>query len=187
MVFFLAGAIRNGEATRDRIVELVRGEPGIHTLEISKRLDLAWSTVAYHLRVLTKERRLSIVKELRERRAFPMETPDFCRGWLSTLRDEDASKVLGALLERPGQSVPELSQHLGFTHKIVRRCLTNLEDAEIVDRRGSMRPVFDVNSETAKRLNLRAQSARLEAQVQLLDHHANVRTDQTQALPPQMR
>lgn len=157
MVLFL---VRNGEATRDRIVGLVNAEPGIHTSDISTRLGLAWSTVAYHLRVLVHERRLSIVKELRERRAFPTDTPDFCRSWLGALRDDDASKVLDALLERSGQTVPELSARLGFTHKIVRRCLTNLEDVELVNRRGNLRPVFDAVLEAA--LRLRAQELKVE-------------------------
>lgn len=151
----LAGEARNGEATRNRIMRLVHGEPGIHTLEISTRLGLAWSTVAYHLRVLTRERRVSVVKELRERRAFPPETPARYRRWLSTLRDDEATKVLEALLERPGQSVSELSSHLGFTPRIVRRCLTNLKNAEIIDRRGNLRPVYEAREKTASQLVLR--------------------------------
>lgn len=151
-MLLLAFFPHNGEAARDRIVEAVRREPGIHPSALKDRVNLSWSTVRYHLRILSVAKKIHLVKEDREVRAFPLETPPAHRRWLAALRDDDATRVLGRLLQHPSQSVPQLGDALGLSHKVIRRSLTNLEDSGLVVRRGDLRPVFDPNAKALPEL-----------------------------------
>ncbi len=152
MLLFFAAMKRDGDATRARIMQVIRNYPGSHTASISERLGLAWSTVDYHLRVLRRSDVIQVVKALRERYAFPADVEPTQHMWFTALRDEGTHRIFQRLIELPGQGVPMLSQWAGLSQKVIRRQLTDLEDVGLVNRRGISRPTFEPNLEVLCRL-----------------------------------
>lgn len=144
--------IKDGDATRARIMAAIRNTPGIHMAQLSERTGLAWSTVDYHLRVLRRSGVVRFQKRDRECHVFPEGFPVEREPWFAALRDDDTSRVLRYLLESPGLSVPRLSEDLGKTRKVMRRHLATLVDSGLVSRRGGVRPVFEPNVEAIRLL-----------------------------------
>lgn len=143
---------RDGDATRARLIQAIRANPGIHAADLSERLGLAWSTVDYHLRVLRRGELIKVVKALREKHLFPLEVEPTQHMWFAALRDEGAHRVFQRLIELPGQGVPLLSQWAGLSQKVIRRQLTDLIDVGLVTKRGQARPTFEPNLEVLRRL-----------------------------------
>lgn len=154
MFLFLAVAPkdRDGDAARARIMQVIRTHPGIHPADISDKVNLAWSTVDYHLRVLKRSALVTVVKALRENHFFPVDVEPSQHMWFAALRDEGAHRVFQRLIELPGQGVPMLSEWSGFSHKVIRRQLTDLVDVGLVTRRGQSRPTFEPNFDALRRL-----------------------------------
>lgn len=154
MVLFLAIARkdRDGDAARARIMQIIRSDPGIHTADISEKTGLKWSTVDYHLRVLKRSNVLKIIKARRECHAFPLDIEPRQHLWFATLRDQGTNRVFQRLLQLPGQGVPMLSEWAGLSHKIIRRQLTDLLDAGLVNKHGISRPTFEPNPEAIRHL-----------------------------------
>lgn len=143
---------RDGDGQRARIMQLVRAHPGIHTAQIKERLDLAWSTVDYHLRVMERDGIIRVSKMGRENHIFPLDVEPTQHMWFAALRDEGAHRVFQRLIELPGQGVPMLSEWAGLSHKVIRRQLTDLVDVGLVTRRGRARPTFEPNLDVLRKL-----------------------------------
>jgi predicted transcriptional regulator len=143
MILFSAG--RDGAASRERILAAVQADPGIHVSLLAERVGLSWHTTMYHLRVLDRRRLVQVDKSDRERRAFPRGVPPVHRAWLAALRGDEAAEVLRLLMEDPRQTIPALSRRMGHSEKVVRRQVANLAEAGLVQRRGQMRPVYELS------------------------------------------
>jgi predicted transcriptional regulator len=130
----------------------VEAEPGIHVSELADRVGLSWRTTAYHLGVLQRSRLIHVDKQSRERRAFPAGIPPRHRQWLAAVRLDHATDVLRLLLADPRQSVPALSRRMGYSEKVVRRHLTNLAEAGLVERQGTLRPLYGIDRSAAPTL-----------------------------------
>ena len=133
---------RDGEATRVRIQAAVAASPGINVRQLCQRLELAWSTVAYHLGVLRHRQAIHVVKDGRDLQLFAGDVPQGVRSALRVLRDDDAERVLAEVLANPNQGVYGLSASLGMSHKVVRKHLTRLRDAGLVEKLGEYRPRY---------------------------------------------
>ena len=166
MLLFLAIAKqdRDGDAARARIMQIIRSNPGIHTADISNKVDLAWSTVDYHLRVLKRSNVLKIVKARRECYAFPHDIEPNQQLWFATLRDPGTNRIFQRLLELPGQGVPMLSERMGLSQKVIRRQLTDLVDVGLINKRGISRPTFEPNLETIRQLPIMLLAQDLDTQ-----------------------
>lgn len=99
--------------------------------ELSDELDLAWTTVSHHLRVLQNDGEIQVAKEQRERRLFAKHLTPSQRAWLAALRDTDTAKVLKALLDAPNQGVADLGSELGVSHKVIRRHVSTLIEEDL--------------------------------------------------------
>lgn len=169
MFVFLAALNRDGDATRARIMQVIRNFPGSHTASISERTGLAWSTVDYHLRVLGRSDVIKVVKALRERHAFPTSVEPRQHMWFTALRDEGTNRIFQRLIEIPRQGVPMLSDWAGLSQKVIRRQLTDLEDVGLVKRHGISRPTFEPDFEAVRQLppTLLDQGAPRQLQIEL--------------------
>lgn len=141
-MLLMAAVFRDGEATRDRIQQEVAASPGINVRQLCQRLDLAWSTVAYHLGVLRHRQAIHVTKDGRDLHLFSGDVPHGVRTALRVLRDDDAERVLAAVLAGPNQGVYGLSAALGMSHKVVRKHLSRLRDAGLVEKLGEYRPRY---------------------------------------------
>jgi DNA-binding transcriptional ArsR family regulator len=138
----ILAVFRDGEATRVRIQAEVATSPGINVRQLCQRLDLAWSTVAYHLGVLRHRQAIHVSKDGRDLHLFSGDVPQGVRAALRVLRDDDAERVLTAILQTPNQGVYWLSAHLGLSHKVIRKHLGRLRDAGLVEKLGEYRPRY---------------------------------------------
>lgn len=144
MILFLA-ARKDGARRRADLLAAIQADSGIHVAELAKRAGLSWHTTMYHLRILQRRRLVEVEKGDRERRAFPAGLPATHRAWLAALRVGDAAEVLRLLQQDPRQSIPGLSRRMGYSEKVVRRQIANLAQAGLVQRRGQLRPVYELN------------------------------------------
>jgi predicted transcriptional regulator len=143
MILFFAAERRDGIGSRDRILQAVREDPGIHISLLAKKAGLSWQTTRYHLRILAAHGLVQVDKGGRERRAFPLGVSTTHRSWLAALRTDEAAQVLRLLLADPGQTIPALSRRMGHSEKVVRRQIANLSQAGLVQRRGHLRPLYE--------------------------------------------
>ena len=143
-------ARHDGRASRAAILQLVRQDPGIHVTEISDRTGLSWHTTAYHLGILERSGMLAVEKVGRDRCVFPKGVPARQRPWLVALRAGQAVDILRVLFDEPRQDVPELARRVGRSEKVVRRRLADLEEAGVLHRVGTWRPVYEVKPSNAK-------------------------------------
>lgn len=133
---------RDGPGTRAKILAAIERDPGIHVSDLSDELDLAWTTVSHHIRVLQKSGEIEVAKEQRERRLFAKDLSPSQRAWLAALRDDDTAKVLKALLDAPNQGVADLGDELGVSHKVIRRHVSKLRTTGLAEKKGLLKPVF---------------------------------------------
>ncbi|HUR62929.1 MAG TPA: ArsR family transcriptional regulator [Candidatus Thermoplasmatota archaeon] len=149
----ILAAFRDGEGTRTRIQAEVAASPGINVRQLCQRLDLAWSTVAYHLGVLRHRQAIHMAKEGRDLHLFSGDVPQGVRAALRVLRDDDCERVLAAILRTPNQGVYGLSAQLGLSHKVVRKHLGRLRDAGLVEKLGEYRPRYRSTEEAHRFLD----------------------------------
>lgn len=141
-MIFMAHKERDGDATRRRLLAIIRDRPGIHKAGLCEESGLAWGTVHYHLRVLERARTVVIDAGRREARIFPDGTPERHRAWLGALRNPDSPRILGELQDAPGQGVTDLSRRLGLSPKVVRRHLDRMHRRGLVERTDDRRPEY---------------------------------------------
>ena len=124
----------DADLPRHRIRQAVAGQPGLCIQEIARALGLDWSTVEYHLRILS---RAGEVLEWRvgHRRVFfpPGSAPAEPSGLLSGA----ARRVLEALSLGPPASATDLARQLALARSGVVRHLGVLEEGGLVMRERS--------------------------------------------------
>ena len=148
----LAILARNGERTRERILEALRRSPGMNTSELRTSVGLAWATAAYHLRVLQRQGFVHLEPKRRGHLCFPVDIPPRHRGLVSALRDQHTARVLGALLRGDSMGISQLSSVLGLPEHSVRKRLLDLQGSGLVVKRGELRPRFSIHPDLPQEL-----------------------------------
>lgn len=133
---------RDGDLMRERIRAAVASRPGITKNELCTLLGVRWATIQHHVRVLVRHHLIHVEDRGWSHELFPPEVPPHDRPWLRALHDEDAARVLEALLEHPMSGVYRLSEDLGFTRKVVRTHLARLIEDGVVEKVGMARPRY---------------------------------------------
>lgn len=132
--------------TRDRLLHAIRASPGINKTALCATLGLAWGTVDYHLRRLSRDRQVALRPEGRETRCFPGGLEPHRKALLSALADGSGSRIAFVLRHCPGQGVGALSQQLGLSSKVVRRRLLRMVEDGMLERVGTHRPRYSLGS-----------------------------------------
>lgn len=139
---------RDGPGTRQRILDMVKAEPGIHKMAVCRALQLSWGTVSYHVRVLSRSGQLSTYSPRgREVRLFPPGTREQQRRWIATVRSGLDPDLVGRLGERPGARLADLSNDLGMSRRIVQRHLLRLGEGGLIRREGGWQGRYELNAE----------------------------------------
>ncbi len=149
---FLSILARNGQRTRQRILDALRQHPGMNTSEIRQQTGLSWATVAYHLRILERQGWVSFERKKRGVVCFPAGIPANYRHMLAALRDSDTARILGTLLDEGAKGIAQLSEHLGLSQQSVRHRLIRLHETGLVVKRGELRPRFSVHPDVSPEL-----------------------------------
>lgn len=120
---------------REQLYELVKEDPGIHAHALSEAADVGWGTTVYHLRRLEKNDFVKSEKKGRYRRFFPaagyMEQE---REVLSVLQNETTKDVAELVLEQPGLNQSAVCDELDISPSLANWHLSELIDAELVER-----------------------------------------------------
>lgn len=130
--------------TRDHLLALIEREPGLHKTALCEATGLAWGTVDYHLRLLSRAGRVTMARIGRETRCFPGQLAPPHESLLATLTSGPATRIALALRHMPGQGVGALSEQLGLSAKVVRRHLLRLLDHGLLERAGFHRPRYQL-------------------------------------------
>lgn len=125
----------HAELVRQRLLHIVRADPGIHVRRLSLLTGMSWNACQYHLRTLESAGALSSRKVgpkvcWYDRRdgAFQNKTA------AALLRDRRNLRVARAVSDEPGQSQAHLAKRLGYPPSSVHRRLRRLEAAGLVRR-----------------------------------------------------
>ncbi len=123
------------DTTRKRIVALLRERPGLSTKQVQERLDLAWGTLTYHLRILEDHRHVVSKRYGRYRRHFVNGHEDpGDRDLLATLQHPSTARVAEAIREAPGSNQTEVGDAVGVTSGTVVYHVKRLLEVDAVEK-----------------------------------------------------
>lgn len=134
----------DGDASRDRILAIVRGAPGIHTGELVRVSGIAWGNLTHHVRILEEEGRVVRRRYAARSCFFTPEVPEEERPLHMVRRQELAARILEALGQAPGARVADIAKTVGSRPSAVHRHLEHLVQEGLVRPDGGERfqPVF---------------------------------------------
>jgi predicted transcriptional regulator len=127
-------------SSRDRILALVAGEPGLHLREVHRRVGLSLRAVRYHLDVLGEEKRVTAYRSGRFERWFEAGTfSERERALISALRVRGQRAILACLLRRGPMGFVSLQTALVLSSATLARHLGRLMDSGLVEIGGDRR------------------------------------------------
>lgn len=124
-----------GSEARQRILDIVRDEPGIHAAAVLERVGRANGVVEHHLGILVREGFLTRVDTTGFRRYFV--TGRFSHSEmraLAALRDGQNEKLYRLIEAHPGIHLSELAQRADLSLAYASRTVKKLQEAGLVDR-----------------------------------------------------
>jgi predicted transcriptional regulator len=101
--------------TRRRLFDAARRTPGIGAREIQREAATGWGETVYHLERLVEAGLLERERSGHQDHYFARGVPLGDRGLLRLARSPSARRLLVALLEKPGRTVPELTEATGLS------------------------------------------------------------------------
>lgn len=130
------------DSTRQRILDIVRSEPGIHKHALCRALGLAWGTVSHHLYVLRSHGAVRSARRGRQLLLYLADIPDHQQAWLRALRDPLDSNIIATLQVHPRARAADVSRRVGANVKLVRRHLLGLQEEGLVERVETAQPRY---------------------------------------------
>ncbi len=139
--------------TRRRIYEAVRRAPGLGAREAQRAAGTGWGETVYHLDRLTHAQLVFRERGSHQDRYFASEVPPVDRRLLGITRSASARRLLVALLETPGLTVPDLEARTGLSAGRLSVHLRRLLAAGVIcgKRRGRLRTFHPVDPERIAR------------------------------------
>lgn len=118
---------------RRRIVEFVRGSPGLHMRELAARLEMPVSTLEYHCYQLVKHGQLATRESAGFKAFYPGEGMDRRdKDILYLVRHDAPRRICSHLILYPGTTPKELRDVIGVTGPTLSFHLNKLRKAELV-------------------------------------------------------
>ena len=127
--------------TRRRLYEAVRRSPGIGAREAQRAAGTGWGETVYHLDRLTQANLLHRERAGHQDHYFAAAVPLGDRALLRLTRSVSARRLLLALLESPGSTVPDLVGRTGLSTGRISVHLGRLGELGLLTtgRRGRLR------------------------------------------------
>jgi len=114
-------------APRNRILQLLERDPGLHLRELPRRLDLSLTAVRYHLDILSRADVVTAHRAGRFARWFPARTfSREDRAIISALRVDGERAILEQLLQHGPCRFGELGDGTRHSPATLVRCLNQL-------------------------------------------------------------
>jgi predicted transcriptional regulator len=101
--------------TRRRVFEAVRRTPGLGAREVQRAAGTGWGETVYHLERLTDGRVVQRERSGHQDHYFVAAVPLGDRALLRLARSVSARRLLVALIETPGATVPDLTERTGLS------------------------------------------------------------------------
>jgi predicted transcriptional regulator len=127
---------------RNRILDAIRSDPGVHRSHLAETLGLSWGTVGYHIKRLQSDQLISQLPH-RGRTVFfdaGLDIDEALR--LSSLKDAASITVARSLQTHHAAQIHALVAELGLSRKVVRRVLEDLQGRGMVGREDGLRGKF---------------------------------------------
>lgn len=123
------------DASRQRILDIVRADPGIHASGILRRIGKESGVGEYHLGVLEREGFLTSVETPGSRRYFTTGTFTLAdMRARAILREGQADRVFHIIVESPGINVTDLAARAGLSLAYTSRTVKRLHEAGLIER-----------------------------------------------------
>lgn len=125
----------HAEHVRQRLLHVVRADPGIHVRRLSLVTGMSWNACLHHLRTL--EAAGVLVSRKVGSRVCWYDSSDGAfrhKTAAALLRDRHNLRVARAVSAEPGQSQSDLAQRLGCAASSVHRRVSRLERAGLLRR-----------------------------------------------------
>jgi predicted transcriptional regulator len=141
-------------ATRRDLYEAVRRSPGIGAREAQRAAGVGWGETTYHLDRLTTAGLLHRERAGHQDHYFVANVPLGDRRLLRLARSASARRLLVALLETPGATVPDLIKRTEISAGRLSVHLRRMIETEVLrtGRRGRLRTFEIVDRERILRL-----------------------------------
>jgi predicted transcriptional regulator len=134
-------------SSRRAIFRQVADNPGVHFRALLDELEYAQGTLQYQLRWLADEELLEVSDDGKYTRYYPAAEFDKAdRAVMNALRRKYSRRILAHLLSAGPLTTTELSDRIEKAQSTVSWHLSNLADAELVERsRDGQRVEYDVS------------------------------------------
>lgn len=117
---------------RQRILDLVEANPGLHYRALVRGVDKGKGTVEYHLRILEDHGYVRTHRAGGYVTYYPAGHSRDAMEAQSVLRSDTARKLLQAVLATPGATVAQLAERMGLSYGAVSHHVKRFEDAGLV-------------------------------------------------------
>lgn len=117
---------------RQRVMGLIRREPGIHASQICRETGQPWSTVQYHLRLLQQTEMVTSVDTGRERGFFPDDIDAEKANLVMLLREGRKEAIARLIQAQPGIRQVDICRAAPVSRKAFRRSVDSLIEAGLV-------------------------------------------------------
>ena len=140
---------RNGPATRQEILNTIRHRQGLTKSQLCREVNLAWSTLSHHLRVLEREGKLVRKRVFGWRRIYTVEAEGPELSLIPLLRESSiVPRIVAVVKGNPGMGIQAISRQLSIGRKTAKRHLDGLVAAQVLSRSDDYHPKFFVTGQT---------------------------------------
>lgn len=120
--------------TRNKVMECVRSDPGIHFNELVRTLDLAPGQVQYHMRRLLQSE--TLVKEALYGKThyYPPDYDEWERQSLALLQRETAADIVACLMDDSPMHPVDITEQVGIARSTLSWHVDRLVAVDIVEK-----------------------------------------------------
>ena len=119
--------------TRRKVFDCIAKNPGLHKLELQRKLDITYSNLDYHIRILIKRNLINSQTEGGYTRYYAMgEIGTKDKKILGMLRQKITRKIILFLLLNPKSSHGEIKNHLEVAASTTTFHLKKLMELEVI-------------------------------------------------------
>jgi len=132
----------------ERLLSLIRANPGIHVRRLAQLVGLSWNTCLHHLRTMEAQDRV-VSRKVQGRVCYFDRTRGAVDGKeaLCLLRDPDNRRLVQRILEEPGRKQVEIAKALSMPTSTVHRRVARMEAAGLIRRMHESRSMLVFPSE----------------------------------------
>lgn len=124
-------------STRQRVLELVSSNPGVHFNDVVRRLDIAPGQAQYHLRRLDGDDEIRPESRYGRTHYFTDEFDDWERHAVAVLRRETARDIASLVLAQAAVRPTSVANTLGIARSTLEHHLDHLIAADVVRKHGN--------------------------------------------------